>query len=91
MLDARACICTSHAGRIAESLRLIYFDVAKENMIGVMYEILLAVINSVRTVAPSWHDLWDNATFSWDMHNEFLQPCIRLNISQKKYRHTAQI
>lgn len=39
-------------------------DVAKENMIGVMYEILpLAVINSERTVAPGWHDLWDNATF----------------------------
>jgi len=56
-------------------------DVAKENMIGVVYEILpLAVINSERIVAPGWHDLWDNATFCRDMHNEFLQPCIRLNI-----------
>lgn len=33
-------------------------DVAKENMIGVVYEILpLAVINSERAVAPGWHDL----------------------------------
>jgi len=42
-------VYATHAGQIAESLRLIYFDVAKENMIGVMYEILpLAVINSVQ-------------------------------------------
>lgn len=39
-------------------------DVAKENMISVVYEILpLAVINSERAVTPGWHDLWDNATF----------------------------
>lgn len=93
MLNARACICTIHAKRIAELLRLIYFD--KKNtcvyvyLIGVIYEILsITVINSVWTVAPGWHDLWDNATFYQDMHNEFLQSCIRLNISQKKNRDT---
>lgn len=37
MLNARACICAIHAGRIAESLRLIYFDVAKKNMCVCVY------------------------------------------------------
>lgn len=61
MLHTRACIYASHAGRIAEVNLL---DVAKENMIGVVYEILpLAVINSEQTMVLSWHDLWDNATY----------------------------
>lgn len=54
-MQERVCIYASHAGRIAEVNLL---DVAKENMIGVVYEILpLAVINSEQTVAPDWHDL----------------------------------
>lgn len=90
MLHARAYIRESRRTdrRVAEVNLL---DVAKENMIGVVYEILpLAVINSEQTVAPGCHDLWDNATFCYDMHNEFLQSCIRLNMSQKKRIATQQ-
>lgn len=39
MLNARAYICAIHAGRIAvESLRLIYFDVAKKNICVHMFD-----------------------------------------------------
>lgn len=50
-------ICESRrADRRVAEVNLL--DVAKENMIGVVYEILpLAVINSEQTVAPDWHDL----------------------------------
>lgn len=45
-----------HAGRIAMCRAEVnLLDVAKENMIGVVYEILpLAVINSEQTVVLAW-------------------------------------